>query len=49
MYSNREDFLAVCDFVSRATVVARASVICKTEVSRNHWIDPGQILWAAPY
>ena len=47
-------FLALLDFVSRATVVAQASVCLSivsslTQVSQNCCMDPGQILWKGSY
>ncbi len=46
-------FLALLDFVSRATAIAQASVIHPSVVRklrflRNRCMDPGQILWVAP-
>ncbi len=40
-------FLALLDFVSRATVVAQASMVRKLRFLRNRCMDPGQILWVA--
>ncbi len=46
-------FLALLDFVSRATAVAQTSVVRpsvrKLRFLGNHCVDPGQILWAGPY
>ncbi len=53
-------FLALLDFVSRATVMAQASVVCRPSVCRpssvrklkflrNRCMDPDKILWEATY
>ena len=45
-------FLALLDFVSRATIVAPASVrqsVRKLSFLGHRCMDPDQILWAAPY
>ncbi len=48
-------FLALLDFVSRATVMAQASVVRrpssvrKLKFLRNRCLDPDQILWEATY
>ncbi len=48
----RRYFLPLLDFVSRASLVAEAFVVALrplTQVSENHCIDPGQILWEATH
>ena len=40
-------FLALLDFVSRATVMAQASIVRKLRFLGNRYMDPGQILWVA--
>ncbi len=42
-------FLALLDFVSRATVMAQASVVHKLKFLGNRCMDPDQILWEATY